>query len=71
MSDFHEMANNLKIKEARFLRTENPAYVIDNGGRRLGIERRQFEYSHYIPERRLGLERRCIPERRDDARLQQ
>ncbi len=53
MSDFHEMATNLKMKEARSLPIENLAYMIDNGGRRLGIERRQFDYSHYFPERRV------------------
>ena len=64
MSDFHEMATNLKMKEARNLHIENPAYTIDNGGRRLGIERRQFDYSHYFPERRFGIDRRVLPERR-------
>jgi hypothetical protein len=65
------MANNLKLKEARSPHIKEHAYNIDNGGRRLGIERRQFKYSHYIPERRLGLERRSIPERREDARSEQ
>ena len=70
MSDFHEMANNLKIKEARSLDIENPAINIDNGGRRLGIKRRQFEYSLYVPERRIGLDRRISPERRYDPRAE-
>jgi hypothetical protein len=30
----------------------------DKGGQRTGIERRQFSYSLYIPERRSGQERR-------------
>ena len=68
MSDLHELTNNPKIKKARFLHMRKPAYRIDKGGRRLGIERRQFWYSHYFPERRLGLERRIHPERRVDAR---
>lgn len=29
-------------------------------GRRLGIERRRFSYSAYIPERRSGKDRRCL-----------
>ncbi len=70
MSDFHEMATNLKIKEARSLKFEDPAFAIDNGGRRLGIERRQFDYSFYFPERRDGCDRRLIPERRADSRLE-
>lgn len=69
MSDFHEMATNLKMKDARNLDIENPAYLIDQGGRRLGIERRQFDYSHYFPERRLDQDRRIVPERRNDSRL--
>ena len=67
MSDFHEMATNLQSREARALQTRDPASNIDNGGRRLGIERRQFNYSHHYPERRIGDERRNIPERRADV----
>jgi hypothetical protein len=37
----------------------------DNGGRRTGIERRQFSYSVYIPERRSGKERRREQDRRN------
>ena len=70
LSDFHEMAANLKMKEARSLPIENPAYLIDKGGRRLGIERRQFDYSHHIPERRAGLDRRVLPERRVGSGLE-
>lgn len=66
MSDFHEMASNLRSRKERVLQMKNPAYQIDNGGRRLGIERRQFNYSHYYPERRIGDERRSIPERRSE-----
>ena len=32
--------------------------MTDNGGTRLGRERRIFEYSAYIPERRSGIDRR-------------
>ena len=64
LSDFHEMANNLRMINERALNPEDPAYMIDQGGRRLGPERRQFSYSHYFPERRAGAERRSLPERR-------
>lgn len=67
MSDFHEISNKLKMKEARTLLLDHPAFIIDNGGRRLGIERREFDYSHYFPERRRGLDRRIHPERRIDS----
>jgi hypothetical protein len=71
LSDFHEMANNLRIKKERSLRKRDPACIIDKGGRRLGIERRQFAYSHYLPERRLGTERRLLSERRESSRSEQ
>lgn len=32
--------------------------MIDNGGTRLGVDRRKFEYTAYIPERRSGRDRR-------------
>jgi hypothetical protein len=63
------MASNLKEKEARAFHAKNAANHIDHGGRRLGLERRQFEYSHYFPERRVGRERRTLPERRTDTKL--
>ena len=43
----------------------------DNGGRRSGIDRRQFSYTGHIPERRAGeerrnrLDRRCGEDRRN------
>lgn len=43
--------------------------IKDNGGRRLGVDRRQFKYCKYIPEqrsdkdRRIGLDRRHKPRR--------
>jgi hypothetical protein len=36
----------------------------DNGGRRSGIERREFSYDQHIPERRSGKDRRCGNDRR-------
>lgn len=43
----------------------------DNGGRRSGIDRREFSYSGYIPERRVIAERRSDSDRRSglDRRL--
>ena len=38
--------------------------MTDNGGRRTGIERRQFSYALHIPERRSGLDRRKSDDRR-------
>jgi len=41
----------------------------DNGGRRLGIDRRQFSYTMHIPERRSGKERRSGFDRRIKPRI--
>ena len=38
--------------------------LLDNGGRRLLFERRQFSYNEHIPERRSGKDRRCGLDRR-------
>jgi hypothetical protein len=43
--------------------------LTDKGGRRLGIERRSFSYTCYIPERRSGMERRNGGDRRKIQRL--
>ena len=42
----------------------SPAHVVDNGGRRLGMERRRFLYSAHIPERRTIEDRRNGEDRR-------
>jgi hypothetical protein len=48
--------------------TDAPAPIIDNsidnGGRRLGIDLRQFSYTGHIPERRASRDRRSRPDRR-------
>ena len=36
----------------------------DNGGRRSGIERRRFQYTSHVPERRSGFDRRSGIDRR-------
>ena len=41
----------------------------ENGGRRLGLDRRQHEYTLYIPERRSGYDRRIGGDRRKAPRL--
>jgi hypothetical protein len=42
----------------------------DNGGRRSGIERRRFQYTANIPERRSGYDRRSGIDRRTMERRQ-
>ncbi|MHA2407415.1 MAG: hypothetical protein ACXACA_03480 [Candidatus Ranarchaeia archaeon] len=41
----------------------------DKGGRRSGIDRRQFSYELHIPERRSGRNRRSGKDRRKDIDL--
>jgi hypothetical protein len=41
----------------------------DNGGRRLGDDRRLFSYNGHIPERRSGKERRTGLDRRQQPRF--
>jgi len=49
-----------------------PLGLIDTGGRRTGIDRRDFSYTNYLPNRRVeenrrnGLDRRSGLERRND-----
>ena len=40
----------------------------DNGGRRLGVDRRVYSYSFYVPERRNGNDRRNGSDRRKTIR---
>ena len=44
--------------------TKVVGFIVDNGGRRAGLDRRRFFYSIHIPERRLGLDRRENGDRR-------
>ena len=43
---------------------KNDEVIKDNGESRIGLERRQFSYTAYIPERRSGRDRRKSLERR-------
>ena len=51
------------------VRTTYMPSMVDNGGTRLGIDRRIFEYSAYIPERRSGRDRRKGFDRRNSIAL--
>jgi hypothetical protein len=44
-------------------------FLMDNGGRRLGDDRRLYSYNDYLPERRLGEDRRSGLDRRIKPRL--
>jgi hypothetical protein len=43
--------------------------LLENGGRRFIVDRRQLSYTIYIPERRSGIDRRCGKDRRKEPRL--
>ncbi|MCK4787853.1 MAG: hypothetical protein KAV87_29130 [Desulfobacteraceae bacterium] len=40
------------------------SFIRDNGGERLGLDRREFSYDWHIPERRSGKDRRNELDRR-------
>ena len=44
--------------------TQSSSRFPDNGGRRSGLDRRQFTYSGHIPERRVLEDRRHVLDRR-------
>ncbi|MBU1194974.1 MAG: hypothetical protein KKE62_03920 [Proteobacteria bacterium] len=46
----------------------NTKNVIDKAGRRIGIDRRIFTYTGYLPERRSSADRRSGLDRRNDPR---
>jgi hypothetical protein len=56
-----------EISEKRATREDSEATVFqsDNGGRRLGLERREFSYDIHLPERRSNTIRRSRVDRRN------
>ncbi len=49
--------------------SEDLTILRDNGGRRIGVDRRSFSYSLHIPERRSHDERRNGENRRKTPRI--
>lgn len=43
--------------------------ICDNGGRRSDIDRRYYSYSGHIPERRSGVDRRKLEDRRQEPKV--
>lgn len=56
----HDIANENKQVES---------FITDNGGKRLGLDRREFSYDEHIPERRSGKDRRSGLDRRQKPRV--
>ena len=44
------------------------SFIRNNGGKRLGLERREYSYDKHIPERRSGNDRRSELDRRQKSR---
>ena len=59
----YEISDSYKI-----FASDMESSIKDNGGRRLGVDRRQFKYSKYIPEQRSDKERRNGLDRRKKPR---
>ena len=57
-ASFHKIKTNFKFIQL----VED--FLKNNGGRRSGIDRRQFSYDYHIPERRSDNERRSRLDRR-------
>ncbi len=68
MSILHvsEHSNDLEGKAVENIESDLSS---DKGGRRIGIERREFSFTAYAPERRLSDDRRRRRERRKKARM--
>ena len=49
--------------------SEDQIILKDNGGRRIGVDRRSFSYSLHIPERRSHDDRRAADNRRKTNRM--
>ena len=58
----HRFNLRVRVNVMNFLK--NDEVIKDNGESRIGLERRQFSYTAYIPERRSGRDRRKSLERR-------
>ncbi len=56
LSDFHEMVTHLRIQEERSLLLENHACRVNPNRRRYGFGRRQFSYSEYLTEKKVGID---------------
>ena len=52
------------ISKVEVADSEDQVILRDNGGRRIGVDRRSFSYSLHIPERRSNGDRRAAGNRR-------
>ena len=66
----NEIAMADTISKVDVADSENQIILNDNGGRRIGVDRRSFSYSLHIPERRSHDDRRAADNRRKTNRVQ-
>ena len=59
----------MSVKSNAIMVPENSILDNSHGGRRLGIDRRQFSYDFHIPERRSGKDQRSSKDRRQTQRI--
>ena len=65
----YEIAMADTISKVDITDSENQTILKDNGGRRIGFDRRSFSYSLHIPERRSHDDRRKGDNRRKTNRI--
>ena len=66
MSDYHEMATNLRMQEERSLLLDNHECRVNTGGRRYGIGKRHFSYWDYLKEKKAHIDLSIFQERNTD-----
>ena len=66
MSDYHEMATNLRMQEERSLLLDNHELMVNTDGRRFGIGKRHFSYWDYLKEKKAQFDLSIFPERTTD-----
>jgi hypothetical protein len=65
----HQESRQYTRTKIRWPKTITMSHILlDNSGRRMGIERRQFSYTAHIPERRSGKDGRSVNDRRQKLR---
>ena len=66
MSDFHEMATQLRMQEERSLILANHAGMFDKDVHRSRIDNRPFSYSDHLTEKNVDIDLDILPERKTD-----
>ena len=70
MSDFHEMATQLRMQEERSLILSKHAGMFDKDVHRSGIENRQFSYSDQLTEKNVDIEFNILSAKKSDKNFE-